>query len=183
MPNKYYYFTASLQTLIFGEKAPISVEDFLIDAHRLLAEKDFIQVQAIIEGSSQISGSKLFDQWNSFNHQLCNQLVVARAKEVKQDSNKYTRGDVVEESALAALIDQAMKEENPVKAEQLLDRARWQFLDDYTNQSYFDFDIVLAYAIKLTILTRYEAIASEQGREIFQEYKNFDAVSRALNAN
>ena len=72
------------------------------------------------------------------------------------------------------LIAKAAETDDPLTGEKIIDRARWQYLEDLMQGYYFEFEVLLVYALKLKLLERYQAIGSERGRELFKEYTTVD---------
>jgi hypothetical protein len=54
----------------------------------------------------------------------------------------------------------AYRAPSPLEAEKMLDHARWNALDELTAGRYFDMDVLIAYAIKLVMLEKWEEIAA-----------------------
>jgi len=58
---------------------------------------------------------------------------------------------------------------NPLEAESLLNRARWQFLEQLEVGHYFDVERLVVYSLKLQLLERIALYDREKGRERFEE--------------
>jgi hypothetical protein len=57
---------------------------------------------------------------------------------------------------------------NPLEAERLLNRARWQFLEELEVGHYFDVERLVIYSLKLQLLERIALHDQEKGREQFE---------------
>ena len=51
----------------------------------------------------------------------------------------------------------------------IIQRARWQYLDELSTRHYFDIDMLVLYMLKLLVLERNEALQREEGAERFNE--------------
>lgn len=49
--------------------------------------------------------------------------------------------------------------------EKIIDRIRWDWLDEETAHNYFDIDFILAYGLKIRILDRWKRLTPEAGKE------------------
>ena len=56
--------------------------------------------------------------------------------------------------------------------EKLLDRFRWDWLDQHTTFNYFSVEVVLSYVIKLTIVDRWSRLDPQTGTEMFDRLLN-----------
>ena len=75
---------------------------------------------------------------------------------------------------ISSALEHAVKAADPLSAEKILDQTRSQYLDVLTQFHYFDFEIVLSYALKLQMIERYQRIESGVGKEVLEEYKNVE---------
>ena len=172
MSNYYYYLIASLPMLHFGMKPSIAWNDFLTVCQEQLIATDFEIIQKIISSQElpPHSTKSVLKAWFEFNHQLRNELAWSRALEAKKDPLNHTRGPREAQPAIVEMISQAFKSRDPLTAEKILDRFRWQYLDELTEGHYFDLEFLITFALKLKILERYQLIESPKGKEIFKEY-------------
>ena len=62
-------------------------------------------------------------------------------------------------------------ERNPAaqEAELILDRARWDFLEELSFGHYFDLDVLVIYACKLKILWRWEEVRRADKKALLEE--------------
>ena len=68
-------------------------------------------------------------------------------------------------------IQRALKIDDLVQAEEILSKARWQFLDELGMGHYYDIESVFIYYLKLEILKRHQEYGSLEGRNRLQEIK------------
>ena len=165
--------------IFFDSKPPLSLEEFVRDCERLLSPQETVLIKQLIEDAIVTDGIKtansVFREEVEFTHQLCNQLAKLRAERAGKDPLKYVRGEVVNDPFFAEVIRQADIAKNPLVAERLLDKTRWDFLDRLQTGHFFDLEFILIYALKLKILNRYAMIESPKGREVFDEFKKIGA--------
>ncbi len=172
----YYFFVAQLPTFRPGDQPPMELDQFLVLAKRYLSNMDFDKLTKALSGdpSTVKNASGVFGQWIKFNQRFRNELAVFRALRAGRDPKDYVRGERQPDIFLTQTIEEAGKANNPLDAEKILDKARLHFLDIIAQDHYFDFDVILAYALKLKLFERYKFIASDEGKAIFDTYKNFD---------
>ncbi len=176
MRQKYYYFVSSLPSLEFGAPPPFPLEKFLEECQRQMSPKDAEWIQNAVLGKSPSKALKnpLVRLWIRFNEDFRNELAFARALKAKRDPLSYLQGERSYEPFLANVVAQAIGTDDPLAAEKILDRFRWQRLDDLTFDHYFDVEWLLIYALKLQILERYQMIESHRGEGLLAEYKEFE---------
>jgi len=63
-------------------------------------------------------------------------------------------------------IEQILEAETPPEIEETVQRIRWETVDAMIEPNQFEFDVILAYLIKLQILERNLALSEEQGLDI-----------------
>lgn len=63
-------------------------------------------------------------------------------------------------------IERLLAEKEPLETEETIQAIIWETLDEMTEQLDFDFDVILAYLLKLQILERNLALSEEQGMEV-----------------
>ena len=175
----YYYFVASLPTLDFGLKPLWSLPEFLNQCRQYLSVRDFQMIQKAVFGESLEKPQRplkniVWNSWTRFNQALRNELAWFRALRADKDPALYLRGQRPDDPMFGDVVAQAKQAPDPLAAERVLDRFRWQHLDELIFGHYFDVEVLMIYAFKLQILERYQTIASERGQEIFAEYQTFE---------
>lgn len=174
--SHYYYFIASLPTLQFGVKPLLNLAQFVKEAEQFLSPQDFSELQKALNvyDISDKPQNPVVHRWVEFERQLRNELAWFRAIEANKDPSLYIRGERGADAFLVDVVATASKAENPLAAERVLDGARWQKLETMQQFHYFDMDYLIAYALQLRILERYQEIASPKGKELFAEYKKIE---------
>ena len=174
MGHPYYYLVASLPTLEFEGKAPMSVESFLEDCRRLLAQDDFSLMQdLLVKGVGEAETDHPFlKSLVEFETRLRNEAAWFRSSRLHKDPSLYIRGTRSFEPSLTEVIHQASKSLNPLETQRQLDRCVWLFWDEALTGHYYDIEVLFIYGLKLKMLERYQAYASaDKGREIFEKLK------------
>ena len=173
MGSSYYYFLASLPLLSFDGKMPVAVEAFQEDCRRLLSEKDYALMQRLWTPNDDLSGTgdHVLDAWLSFDRAFRNELAWHRADRLNKDPAKYLRGPRTFLPSYADDIQRALKMDNLLQAEEILSKARWQFLDELGMGHYYGLESLFIYYLKLKILQRHQEYRSTQGHNRLQEIK------------
>ena len=154
----------------FGQIASFTNEEFLLGCEGLLNERDYALVRSIFfhDGYDVFSSNDTYRQWLDFEKDFRNELVAFRAQKLNKDPLEYVRGDVTKDPFLEDIVLQAAKESNLCEAEDILDRTRWQFLDDISVGHYFDIDFIIIYALKLKILNRKNSFDPVIGEKVIE---------------
>ncbi len=173
MRKAYYYFSTSLPSICFEDMPPMTIRKFMEDCQRLLWEKDYAHVyQLIIENGEGVqSNNNVINAWIKFEQEFRNEIARYRAEKANKDPQDHMRGGMGSTPYLVEIINEAGKMTNLIEAEKLLDKTRWEYLDELVSGHYFDFEYVLIYGLKLRILERYTIINSSKGKELFNEIK------------
>jgi len=128
------------------------------------------------------ASSDLLRSYFRFERDLRNILaaVRARAQERSPADHLVGSGDQVEqlESSRAEdfglgqdlpWIERLLDVRDPLRLEDAVEQILWEFLDERIQQKSFEFDVVLAYLLKLELLERRLALSDERGMEIVRE--------------
>ena len=170
--REYYYLVATLPLLEFGMRMPISYEDFLSSCREQLSSKDFEIIKRTNIAPTEEAKDPCFTlrQWKGFDITLRNELSRYRASKKSKDTAAYIRGEDYLDPILATEAHWAINEKSPLEAERFLDRFRWERIEELEREHYFDIDYLIAYALKLQILRRWQRIVdSEGGRRVLQD--------------
>lgn len=169
---QYYYFVATLPLLFFDSPEPFSSADFLEAASAWLTDADLELLRTTrIDGTSTDASTRTSRHFGAMERGLRNELVRLRASRLGVDADAYSRhDDTLPEAPLDAAVvaNEAMSEDSPLRAEQILDRYRWAMLDDLEVGHYFDVEKLLIYYYRLQILERRSAMTRERGESRFE---------------
>ncbi len=146
--------------LVFGARPPFSVERFLEQCESQIPQADLEAVKLCFseEPWDVKTQQRTLRQWIDFETALRNELVRVRAARKKVDPERFLRGEAGSHPALYQLALNSHRITHPADAEKFLDQARWQSLEELSAGRYFDLDALIAYALKLRIIWRWERI-------------------------
>ena len=167
----YYYFSASLPSLSFGQNPGMSVADFDELASGQMSPESLAKLKTGTLAVSREPGSaaglpRVYADYTRFEQYLRTRIAERRAgrdedRAVKLPDPELYFGEV--DSALAT----AAAAPDPLEREKLIDRIRWRMLDDLEAGHDFDFDGLCVYRLRLEILNKYRNRSTETGRENF----------------
>ncbi len=116
-------------------------------------------------------GSRLVDCWNEGEKQLRLALAVVRAEKLKKP---FDAGSTALPVQLLQTARSAVEADDPLTAEQMLNRFRLDFLEGLRPSDAFCEDSVFYYGLKLKLLSRVKRFDTEKGRA---EYRNiYDSI-------
>ncbi|MBN1524529.1 MAG: DUF2764 family protein [Spirochaetales bacterium] len=176
----FYFFLSSLPFLQFTVKPDISLSSFLDEAayHTSVAEYEELKAMTADTFGGKKYTCQSAAKFIAFETTLRNRLAVLRAGRMKEDAEKYLKDTSTETTAeLAARA--AFEESNPLKAEEILYRARFVFLENMESGHFYDFDALALFALKLKVVERFHRFDAEKGKELYQKiqkeiYENED---------
>ncbi len=160
----YFYFGATLPLLLYHEPPRVTLASYLAAAARLLSRDDFRAVKdaRLDNFETGKQASPLFARFQQWEMGLRNRLAALRAAARKEDgaaSLRRARPIVEAERAARAAFEAA----DPLAAEEVLNRARWEILSDLGNKHRFNLEFFIVYALKLQLLERRALLARENG--------------------
>ena len=167
--SQYYYTVASLPALLFHTQPALTTAQFLEICSISLKKVDLDLLRRLDLGQPQKaalkpgSGPVVLTRWQTWEINLRNALARLRAKNRSFVAEPFLQQAAEDYSAVLA-AQAAFEEPSPLRAEELLDQARWQFLEQQTGGHYFDLSSLIIYALKLQILERRFALQPEAGR-------------------
>ena len=167
-------------------KAPKEVPDFLEAFFQEMAdEKSFGPEQVnrlhgiYYAHAIQTSTNVFLKEYLAFERLLRNVLAAIRArrKGLPPSDHILGEGEIVEQLGRSSAEDFALGQEipwierlvaakDPLQLEDTIEQILWDYLDEQTVQVYFDFEVILAYLLKLQLLEKRLALSEERGMEI-----------------
>lgn len=128
------------------------------------------------------ANSPLLRDYFQFEKDLKNILAAIRARRQGLPPSDYIigKGELVEQLGLSSAedfglgqelpwIEQLLGTTDPLPLEETVEQLLWQYLDEKTVQIDFDFDLLLAYLIKLQLLEKRLALSEDQGMNIVRK--------------
>lgn len=176
--SHYYYFAATLPSLMPSSGAPMSSAEFLERARVHLGEADMRALEAATLLSpperadpAATDASPLLAAYYAWERELRGELVLLRARRLGRASEPWMRptgGRGADDSARAA-AQAAFSAESPLEGELVLERERWSRIDALRALRSFDLESLAAYRLQLQVLERLDALRAERGETGYRE--------------
>jgi hypothetical protein len=182
MSTSYIYFVASLPMVSsIDSECPMSFMDFLEQCRQLITGTDFAELDVVLreDGAPVMSKNSAVNKIADGNRDFRNALVWFRAVRAGHDPLEQIRGDAFHDPFWADVVNRALKLPNLLEGKRLIDRTRWQVLDDFVSGHFFDLPVLIVYGLKLKILERYQVIRSEKGLALLSEWRKMDVLAEA----
>lgn len=177
----YYYFVAALPGLRWGEAPPLSREDVLAHARTWLSAADSAALAAAAARDEAVTAHPAGARWWQWETALGNALAAARAARLGRDATPHLRGTETAESYVRATVQEAVKLDDALKAELLLDQLRWQFYEELAAAHSFDFEAALSYVLRLGLLERWARFDAARGQQVFAQQVNVTQPRERMN--
>jgi len=186
--GSYYYLMSQLPFLIYEQKPPMSSGAFKELAESLMDEDDAsllgnVHLDQDLSGDNEsaVTGCNFIDDWRVWERALRLNLEKSRAIKLKRDNLLLAEPPFYPADAAAAAHKAVNSESSPLDTEILLDKARWNAIENLAGNDYFDRNNVYAYLLKLMLIERRLLFNVERG---FAEYKSLYAsiIESAQNA-
>ncbi len=165
----YYYFAATLPSLLPGMAPPFSLKEFLEKASRFLNQSDFdVLASASLfipeAGRAPLPASRLplLKAYYHWENCLRSELARLRAGRLRKPVEKYSLPGEVDWDALR-VAQAAFAAENPLEAELLIEKERWALIERLALNRFFDLSFLAAYSLKLQALARRERFRQADG--------------------
>lgn len=172
MPSR-YYFLSSLPMLRFQDSAPMTWEAFMASAHGNVSGSDYRLLEAVDEGSDGSDG--FLKSWDAMNRALDDSINEQRRRNLNREE---PRGVVFRELAVEQVTNAAIGAKNPLEAELILMRYRYDWLEKEKGLEPFSEKALLSYALQLRILLRKDLFSAESGNS---EYRRlFDDIQKQI---
>ncbi|MFH1837028.1 MAG: DUF2764 family protein [Candidatus Omnitrophota bacterium] len=153
--REYYYLKASLPYLTFNKAPLMSGEDFLTEGRKWMDPKDLkmlertkLEDHVIRDDETRVS----FD-WKIFNSEFKKEIAAARKKVPGKIPSKR--------------VKRIMKQETPLDSEIMIEKIRWDHLEDKELLFGFDINALIIYFLKLQIAERLASFDKDKGENIF----------------
>ena len=166
MKEQYYYVITSLPSLSLSEELPVWKDDFLANCEKYLKKTDFNILESIslFDVEKDEASFDIVRRFFGWERGVRNALVRLRAEKLGLKPDEFVRGEIVDHSQ-TLLAEEAFNTDSPLMAEEILNRARWRYLDELEFGHYFDIERLVVFFIKLQILERISSFDAEEGRE------------------
>ncbi|HDQ13827.1 MAG TPA: DUF2764 family protein, partial [Sediminispirochaeta sp.] len=168
--RQYYYMIASLPLLEYNSPPPLDLEQLYYSCKNNIQQDDLDLISDIRLHMPEETASKepTLRKWLDWERSLRNELVRLRGQKQGVESERYLReGEFVPDTVLSAR--EAFSQDSPLEGEEVLNRARWNKLEELEVGHHFDLVKLLVYVLKLHLLLRRSHFTTEKGREKFEE--------------
>jgi hypothetical protein len=167
MKEQYYYVITSLPYLSLNEELPIRKDDFLANCEKYLKKTDLDILESVSlfdaeENEIPLDVIRRFFRWE---RGIRNALVRLRAESMGLEPDEFVRDEIVDHSQ-TLLAEEAFNTDSPLMAEEILNKARWRYLDELEFEHYFDIERLAIFFIKVQMLERISSFDAVKGREI-----------------
>lgn len=166
--RQYYYLVSLLPALVFGNKTPISSGTFMQYCRTHLASKDNAVLQKLTAEENNLGFNRFYDEWYKWDHDLKKELGHVRAAMMSSESTRHSPQSGMHK-VTGGIIHEILSARTPLEAEVILARVRWEHLDKMEFGYYFDFEKIIAYAMKLKIMERIDLFDPVKGGIRFKE--------------
>ncbi len=165
----YYFLKASLPGLMFGKEPGLSMEEFDTRcAEELSAERMACLRKVALPvprpPETGVFNSRLMTEFAVREQYLRTRIAERRSSHANlcklPDPAEYFP-EIDHAVAIAASADE------PLEREKIIDRLRWQIIDELDCGDEFGFEALCAYRLKLAILEKYSKLESGKGKENF----------------
>ena len=172
--SEYFYTVASLPMLTVNQEPPITIDYFLETCRYTMTEKDFSVLQSAALVPSDSASHNAIKKWQDWERTLRNELIKMRSQKTGIDGSKYQRdGDST--TGVFDAAREAFNSVNPKVGEEVLDNARWRYLDELESGHNFDLTKLIVYYLKLQISERKANMNIDNGRIKYQEI--YDSIT------
>lgn len=167
----YYFLIASLPGLALEAPAPFSLDQFLALGQTHLSPPDLAVLEAFLHPDQEHPADHPFCiAWRDSETHLRNAIAKARALHRGVDPTPHLHPVAGIDLALEKSVTDAFARSQPSERELDLDRIRWRTADGLAGLDPFAFEVVLAYAVKLGLVARWQALTELRGEERIERF-------------
>ena len=181
--RNYYYFVATLPWVNYGDKPPVSSDEFRQQCYAMLSSDDAALIRycrydpVMAVETIQPTGSEFIDLLIARERTLTLNLAYLRAAGLRRPSPEDPPHDVPRAEAVAKA---AFEMDDPLEAAVYIDEARWGALDAMVGVDLFGVNNVYAYLMKLQLLERKQWFDAERGLTAYRE--RYDSILNEYNS-
>jgi len=161
-----YYLIASLPPLSVEQKTPLSVETFLHTCEQQLTVHDAAAARALVMQEASVHPFAV--AWRDKETILRNAVAQQRARERGVESARWLRATEGCDLMIERQVEEAFQQPDPLRIERALDAIRWRVAEELAGVDPLAVGVVLAYAIKLGIVMRWNALQADHGMAVFE---------------
>lgn len=158
----YYYLSASLPLLVFGDPPPLSAAAFLERCAEHLEPAHFSVMSLLLAGEPV--GHPFGEAWMDADTDIRNAAARARATRLNRDAAPMLRGQKDIRVFVRDAVAEAFAAATPLDRERALDRLRWRLLDELAGFDPFAPEAMFAYGLKLRLAEKWARLDGDAGR-------------------
>lgn len=148
----------SLPSLSFGQKPPVTIDEFNDEARKQLSEKHFKTLESI--------------EIRNLNSEVGVKSISSLLNNVKEDLSEVREAKAQNRQAKPEHMPQAALKGNPLEREMNMMRWQWEKLQDIEAGKTFTLTEVLVYKLKLQILERLNSFDQNKGAKVLASVVN-----------
>ena len=167
--GRYHYLTSSLPALSLEAPPPFSPDEFRFKCQGVLGKGDLAELDSVLAGRAAEGHSAFARAWAGADAQIRNTAAKARGAKLGVEAKPFLKSHPGYAVWLDKEVGDALAKASPLARETGLDLARWKFVEDLARADASGLPAVLAFAVKLTLATRWAAMKEEAGRERLEQ--------------
>ena len=165
----YYYLVASLPTLNLNDSKGVDSTYFLHYCAEHISRKDLEVLKKSRISNFSVERSKtVFQQWQRWECEIRNQLVLLRCQQLGRDPESYLRNGNAT-IIISNPVRFAFEASTPIKSENILQQARWKFLDELEDPHSFDLNYLIIYYLRIQLIERNLKFTVEAGKRVLEK--------------
>ena len=165
----YQYLVSSLPALSLEAPPPYTPEEFRFKCQGVLGDGDLGELDLLLAGRSAEGRTAFSKAWAGGDAQIRNTATKARGAKLGVEAKPFLKSHPGYAVWLDKEVNDALAKANPLVREMGLDGARWKFVEDLARADAFGLPAVLAFAVKLMLVSRWAAMKEEAGRERLEQ--------------
>lgn len=165
-----YYLISSLPLLSPDQRPLITVEAFIEACRAQLGAEDAEAAEALLRDTP--SHHPFVVAWRDKDAILRNAIARVRAHLIGTDAERWLRPTEGCDPCIDLLVNEAFEQPDPLKRELELNDVRWKIAESLQGYDPMSVNVVLGYAIKLTLALRWVNLNVDKGRETFEQLTN-----------
>jgi hypothetical protein len=172
--DRYYYLASTLLTPVFGQKPPVSFEDFKETCSRLAAAEDGAKLETLSlvppvrQAGASATTFEFQERFWKRETVLRNEIAKQRAERLSRKDEGQVRETEDWDNEAQASARRALSAEDPLQAELSLEKDRWDWIEAQSAGHRFDSEALAAYGLKILILERLSRFSEEAGMERYE---------------
>ena len=161
----YNYLVSSLPALSLEVSPPFSPAEFRFRCQGVLSDGDLAELDLLLAGRAAEGRTEFSRTWAGGDAQIRNTAAKARGAKLGVEAKPFLRSHPGYAVWLDKEVSDALSKANPLVREMGMDGARWKLVEELALADAYGLPAVLAFAVKLMLVTRWSGMKEEAGRE------------------